>query len=345
MHRIWKTFLLSACFLIFASTAARAVPPDLNADRRVHIKCPCTIDKDRKGRFQADGLMNTLRRLYHELDNNLKASERKAEAGKPGAGYTFSDDPNTGIFFVAHAKAFFPEGTLKSLVPKDKIDFQEVFYVTDIDWDSGRVRIARQRDRKAFSIHIPDFERAFIWYNALLDKQRAYIPVYGFLSLPGEADAFPTIWNSWEKHRKDTATPPESLVDYDFYKILDYRDGYYLLAKDFNEFDYRENIYGGTRYLRYLLNHFMGNLQLAVAAYNAGENAVFKYGTIPPFEETQQNVRKVMSFYNVYLFRKFKRIEREKQHALKRRESLKVAQNTVVKKNIKKKKTNVKKKP
>jgi len=88
---------------------------------------------------------------------------------------------------------------------------------------------------------VSDFEKGFLWYNALLDKNRAFIPVYGFLSLPGEAVEFPTIWNSWQDHKKDSATPPESLVDYDFYKVLDYQNGYYLLAQDFNEFDYRSN--------------------------------------------------------------------------------------------------------
>jgi len=186
--------------------------------------------------------MNTLRRLYHGLDENLKASVRMADQGRYGDGYAFSDDPNKGIFFICHAKASFPDSSLNSLRPQDKIDFQEVFYITEIDWDKQQLKITRQKDGKRFAIDTPDFERAFIWYNSLLDKQRAYIPIYGFLSLPGEADEFPTIWDSWEEYRTDTATPPESLIDYDFYKILDYRDGYYLLAKDFYEFDYRDNV-------------------------------------------------------------------------------------------------------
>jgi len=233
-------FLFIGALLLICGTAV-AVPPDFNADRRVNIKCPCTIDKER-GQFEPDGLMNTLRRLYNELDENLKASERKAAEGRYGTGYAFSDDPNLGIFFISHARASFPSASLYSLTPQDKINFQEVFYVTRIDWDNQQVEIVRQKDKKSFSINVPDFEKAFIWYNALLDKQRAYMPVYGFLSLPGEADKFPTIWDSWEDHKTDTATPPESLVDYDFYKVLDYRDGYYLLAQDFHEFDYRNNI-------------------------------------------------------------------------------------------------------
>ena len=231
------TIFLFAGIFILAHIPVNAAPPDFNADRRVNVKCPSTIDKDRIGQFELDGFKHTIRRLYHELDKNLWVSEKKEKNG-----YTFSDDPNQGTFFICHAKASFPVGRFPSLSPQDKIAFQEVFFITDIDWPKHQLQIVRPRDRKKFTIGVNDFEKGFLWYNALLDKQKAYIPVYGFLSLPGEANAFPTIWDSWEGNKKDTATPPESLVDYDFYKILDFRNGYYLLGKDFNELDYRDNV-------------------------------------------------------------------------------------------------------
>jgi len=65
-------------------------------------------------------------------------------------------------------------------------------------------------------------------------------------------------------------------------------------------FDARQNVLGGTRYLRVLANLFNGNLQLTLAAYNAGENAVIRYRGIPPYQETQNYVTKVMQFYNIY---------------------------------------------
>jgi len=65
-------------------------------------------------------------------------------------------------------------------------------------------------------------------------------------------------------------------------------------------FDARQNVLGGTRYLRVLANLFNGNLQLTLAAYNAGPNAVLRYRGIPPFEETQLYVTKVLQFYNLY---------------------------------------------
>ena len=67
--------------------------------------------------------------------------------------------------------------------------------------------------------------------------------------------------------------------------------------------DPRENINGGVRYLRDLITMFNGNIELAVAAYNAGENAVIRYGNkIPPYAETVHYVPKVLGFY-----RKFQR--------------------------------------
>ena len=60
------------------------------------------------------------------------------------------------------------------------------------------------------------------------------------------------------------------------------------------------NVYAGTRYLRDLLKQF-GDTKLALAAYNAGENNVIKYGyKIPPFKETQHYVRKVLHYFDKY---------------------------------------------
>ena len=61
------------------------------------------------------------------------------------------------------------------------------------------------------------------------------------------------------------------------------------------------NIEGGARYLRYLLNLYKGNLTLALAAYNAGEGAVAKYNYgVPPYRETQNYIRRVLALYNSY---------------------------------------------
>jgi soluble lytic murein transglycosylase-like protein len=65
-------------------------------------------------------------------------------------------------------------------------------------------------------------------------------------------------------------------------------------------FDPRQNIFGGTRYLRILANLFNGDLALTVAAYNAGEGAVLRYGGIPPYRETEDYVTRVVSLYRKY---------------------------------------------
>jgi soluble lytic murein transglycosylase-like protein len=64
-----------------------------------------------------------------------------------------------------------------------------------------------------------------------------------------------------------------------------------------NAFDPRENIEGGVRHLRYLLDRYPGDLPLVLAAYNAGEGAVSAHRGVPPFRETQQYVRKVLGHY------------------------------------------------
>jgi hypothetical protein len=62
-----------------------------------------------------------------------------------------------------------------------------------------------------------------------------------------------------------------------------------------DSFDARQNIFAGTQYLRQMLDQFGGDVDLALAAYNAGPNAVLRYGGIPPYRETRGYVRKVQT--------------------------------------------------
>ncbi|MCL1927033.1 MAG: lytic transglycosylase domain-containing protein [Syntrophorhabdaceae bacterium] len=65
-------------------------------------------------------------------------------------------------------------------------------------------------------------------------------------------------------------------------------------------FDPLENVEGGIKYLKGLLVAFDGNITKAVAAYNAGPNAVRKHGGVPPYKETREYVKRVLTLYRQY---------------------------------------------
>jgi len=67
-----------------------------------------------------------------------------------------------------------------------------------------------------------------------------------------------------------------------------------------NVFNPKENIEGGVRYFKYLLSLFNNDLRLSLAAYNAGENIVTEFRSIPPYRETIDYVRKVLGYYRSY---------------------------------------------
>ena len=67
-----------------------------------------------------------------------------------------------------------------------------------------------------------------------------------------------------------------------------------------NSFSPEENVRGGSGYLAFLIRKYNGNLRLALAAYNAGQGAVEAHKGIPPYEETQQYVRTVLSMKDKY---------------------------------------------
>jgi soluble lytic murein transglycosylase len=65
-------------------------------------------------------------------------------------------------------------------------------------------------------------------------------------------------------------------------------------------FDPSQNIAAGSRYLRQMFERFSGNLDLALAAYNAGPSSVEKYGGVPPYAETHMYLRNVKKYLNQY---------------------------------------------
>lgn len=67
-----------------------------------------------------------------------------------------------------------------------------------------------------------------------------------------------------------------------------------------DRFNPKDNVEGGVKYLRFLLDTFRGDISLAVAAYNAGLNKVAKYGGIPPYNETRTYVNRVLAYMKTY---------------------------------------------
>ena len=65
-------------------------------------------------------------------------------------------------------------------------------------------------------------------------------------------------------------------------------------------FDPSQNIHAGARYFKQMYDRFNGKLSLSLAAYNAGPTAVERYNTVPPYEETEEYVRRVLKFYYSY---------------------------------------------
>jgi soluble lytic murein transglycosylase-like protein len=93
-----------------------------------------------------------------------------------------------------------------------------------------------------------------------------------------------------------------------------------------NIWDPRQNIEGGTRYMRFLLDLFEGDVNLALAGYNAGEGAVMKYGyRVPPYSETQEYVRRISRRYELIrdplAYREASRLTREQIAANQRKQS------------------------
>jgi len=133
-----------------------------------------------------------------------------------------------------------------------------------------------------------------IAYRALKKNKKKFHPLIESIALNHEID--PKLLHAII--RAESAYDPNAISRAGAVGLMQLMPG---TAKRYGVSDRRnpnQNITGGTRYLKDLLAMFNSNLKLAVAAYNAGENAVVKYrNSIPPYPETQNYVKKVLAFY------------------------------------------------
>jgi soluble lytic murein transglycosylase-like protein len=144
-------------------------------------------------------------------------------------------------------------------------------------------------------------------YNLVL--KQGWVP---FCLDSGDLEKYdPLIWRTAEKYRVDYALVKAVIkAESNFNPLAISNAGakglMQLMPKTADAlrvndpFHPQENIEGGVRHLRYLLDLFQGNLHLVLAAYNAGEEAVFRYNDIPPYRETRTYIQRVLKYFRNY---------------------------------------------
>ncbi|MBI5967170.1 MAG: lytic transglycosylase domain-containing protein [Deltaproteobacteria bacterium] len=121
----------------------------------------------------------------------------------------------------------------------------------------------------------------------------------------------PLIWRTAEKYSVDYALVkavikaesnfnPAAISRVGARGLMQLMPGTAYALRVNDTFHPEDNIEGGVRYLRYLLDLFRGDLHLALAAYNAGERAVYRYRGIPPYQETRVYVKRVLRYFQKY---------------------------------------------
>ena len=100
--------------------------------------------------------------------------------------------------------------------------------------------------------------------------------------------------------RAESAFNPEAVSDKGALGLMQIMPFNLDAFRVYDPFDPWQNIMGGTRYLKALIQRFNGQVPLALAAYNAGPRAVDAHHGIPPFQETETYVKRVMTFFDLY---------------------------------------------
>jgi len=159
------------------------------------------------------------------------------------------------------------------------IDSKGVLHFTNVPMSSGYELYIQERPKK---------EPVFVVSNEYDHFIKLASKKHGIdFSLVKAMIKVESNFNNWAISKKGAKGLMQIMPDN--YKNLKIKD----------PFNPRENILGGTQYIKMMIERFHGKLPLALAAYNAGPNTVDKYDQIPPFRETKNYVKKVMKYYNL----------------------------------------------
>jgi hypothetical protein len=160
-----------------------------------------------------------------------------------------------------------------------RIDEDGVTHITDAPTDPRFRRISDSSGTANGWLRVPQAARGNRWGQDINEIAERYGVDPALIHAVIDAES---AFNPWAVSRKGA----QGLMQ------LMPRTASALGVRD--SFNPRENIEGGVRHLRYLLDRYPGNVSLALAAYNAGEGAVDYYGGVPPYAETQQYVQKIL---------------------------------------------------
>ena len=160
-----------------------------------------------------------------------------------------------------------------------RIDEEGVTHLTDAPTDPRFRRISGSSGTAQGWLAIPQSARGNRWGQEIEEIAGRYGVDPGLVHEVIRAES---AFNPWAVSRKGA----QGLMQ------LMPRTASALGVRD--SFNPRDNIEGGVRHLRYLLERYPGNVSLALAAYNAGEGAVDQHGGIPPYPETRQYVQKIL---------------------------------------------------
>jgi len=234
----WIFFVCLVCFYSLALSKPFKIPRAFN---RINIRCPVEIETNQPNhqvRLKKASFSKAIR-LYEIVDKRLKSAKKSNNV------YKF--DIKNKELFVVYAKSNFRAGELSLQLKQQSakrvkpLRFLNVFFVQTIDFNSNIITMIRRYDRKEYTITIPDFEEAFLWYSDMLDSERVYIPVYGFLSIPKGTEEAVNVYTTWKEETPAFRQATDNELQYDFYKILDHKNGYYLIGNSLAQYDVEGN--------------------------------------------------------------------------------------------------------